>query len=537
MSFCGWPRALPAYAELHYAPLGRHMSRVWQPWPELYLDIPWRVRSGRPLPLLLAWTDAHRFPVRLLGLDLILCSPGGNLSRRHVELDLELDGPVGGRVVAELELEEPGTWDLWVDGRVERRPGPWGATGQQLTFRNHLAPGLPEEPLRVRVDAQALPRWPGLVQGDPHVHSSGTRDMVEFGPPPELLQAAAQALELDWFALTDHSYDLDDAVDSWSRPDPALPAWHAQQEWIRSANLRPGPYVLAGEECSVGGRGGGVLHVLLLNPPRFFPGSADGGERGWPRASEWQLGPLMEELAGTGALAISAHTAEGPGRLERVLLRRRAWSLRDMRLLPAHQILSGGLGEDFRQGRRAWVDLMREGRFPGVLAGGDSHGNFSLGRHLRTPLLRVGWSRERLFGEFRSCVLLPPGLLHPPASTQPDDRASRLLAPLESGGTLLSNGPLLSFVDARDERWLGGRVAGEGPLRLEAHLCGACGGSGLVRLWAGNSGGERLVWEERIEGSDWSRPLPDPWSTAQWLRAELEQGRGFAMTNALRPAQ
>ncbi|MFA7329507.1 MAG: hypothetical protein WC326_00385 [Candidatus Delongbacteria bacterium] len=536
MSLSRWPRPVPAYAELHYAPLGRRLSRVWQPWPELYLDLPWRVTRGTPLPLLLAWADGQRFPVRLRELDLLLCSPTGQLRRQHVELDLRVVSPVGGAILAQLELEEPGYWEIWGDVSLERLPGPTGATGQRLRFRNHLAPGLPEEPLRVRVDEQALPRLPGMVQGDPHVHSSATRDMVEFGPPPELLRAAAVALELDWFALTDHSYDLDDAPDDWARQDPALPVWHAQQEWIRQANATPGPFVVSGEECSVGGLGGGVLHLLLLEPPRFFHGSADGGESWRPRRPEWRLPELLEELAGQPCLPVSAHTAEQPGRAERWLLRRRAWSPREMALVPAQQILSGGTGADFRRGRARWLELLRTGQPSAVLAGSDSHGSFSLGRQLTAPLWRVGWDRERQFGGLRSSVLLPGGALKPPGDTAGDPRAGLLLAELRAGRTLLGNGPLLWFEDAAGTPRLGGLMERTGALRLRAVLPAACGPRAQVRAWAGNGQGEQLLAEWEGAAGEWEQAFADPWSGRAWLRAEVAMADGFAMTNALRPA-
>lgn len=527
------PQRSPRYPELHYAPLGRRLSRLWQPWPELFLDLPWRAEAGAAVPLLAAWADAHRFPVRLLRLDLLLVSPRGRVERQTRELDLVLDGQVGGAVLERLVLEEPGLWQVWADVELERRPGTTGVAGQRLRCRNQLAPGLPEEPLTCRVDAEPPPRLPGLVACDLHVHSSATRDMVEFGPPPDLLREAARTLGLDVFALTDHSYDLDDAVDDWNRHDPDLPVWWAQQEWIRAANATPGPFVLDGEECSVGAAAGGILHLLLLHPPHFVPGSADGGEGGRPRRPEWRLPALLEALQGSACLPAAAHSAEVPGRGERLLLRRRAWSREDLRLVPAHQALSGGRGPDGETVLAGWVDCLAAGGRPALLAGSDCHGAFSLDRRVRRPLVRLDQDQGRRFGDGTSQVLLPPGALAVPAPC--GDRAGLLLDELRAGRVLTGNGPLLAFADARDTPILGGGVDPERTLRLRAWLPAASGKRGRVRLLAGSGTGERVLMDQELDGPYGEWPLGDPWSGARWLRAELRMPGGWACTGALFP--
>jgi hypothetical protein len=169
------------------------------------------------------------------------------------------------------------------------------------------------------------------------------------------------------------------------------------------------------------------------------------------------------------------------------------------------------------------------------LAGGDSHGSFSLNRQLHSPLLRLGWNRQGLFGAYRSSVLLPPDALTAVAAGQPDLRASRLLGELGAGRVLLGNGPLLWFEDAAGRPWLGGRLTESGPLRLCARLPQAGGAQARLRLFAGGDQGEQVWTEHTVEGTDWSRLLPDPWTSRKWLRADLQQADGYAMTNALRP--
>lgn len=520
------------YAELHFAPLGSGLSRHWQPWPEIYLDLPWRLDAGGRAPLLLAAADARRWPVRVGDWRLHWMDPRGRLGVRDLPGDCELTGDLEGRVVAELPLDEPGVWEFWVDGRARRLDG-----GGEIRFRNQLAKGFPEEPLRVRVDAEPLPRVEGLVRGDPHAHSSGTRDMIEFGPPPELLRRAAAALDLDWFALTDHSYDLDDAAESFWRGDPALPRWRAQQDWIAASRTAPGAFVLSGEECSVGAPEGGVLHLVLLEPPRFFPGGADSGERGWPGRSEWSLGALLDELDGVRCLPMAAHTGETPSRGERLALRRRAWSGESLRRIPAHQPLSGGLGPEWARGRALWVEARARGLRPALLAGGDSHGHFSLNRSLSTPLWSVETRRRGLFGRHVTATRLPPAdasalLAGEPDAARSAELAERLLATLRGGDALAGDGPLVGFLAADGWRF-GGSVASYDGLRLAWRAAAGAGVPRRLRLWGGDASGETLLGAWIPEGSEGERGLPAAVEGCRWLRAELLQEDGFATTGAL----
>jgi hypothetical protein len=506
------------YAELHYAPFGKGLSRLWQPWPEVYLDIPHRVTLGQPLPLLAAWADAHRFPCTLESFSCQLVSPSGRIL--HKALDeigsIPLDERQGGAVLTQFELDEAGEWQIWVDAQARSLSG-------TQRFRNQLAKAFEGEwPLIVRVESEPLPRMEGLMAGDPHVHSAGTFDMIEFGPPPDLLLAAARALELDWFALTDHSYDLDDALDDVRRQDPALPRWQAQQDWIRTRNPETDPLVIPGEELSIEGLGGGILHLLLLAPDQFYFGSADGGESALRRKSEWQLPALLERLRDTGCLPVSAHTCEEPGLGERLVLGRRRWEAADMRLLSCQQILSAAANQDFRDGLGISLDLMRQGLSQSWLAGNDSHGHFSIGRSIRWPGRSVSQGRGQLFGRFRSMVLARP---------DQDRLQQAVLEECAAGRVLLSTGPLLSFEDHSGQRAFGGAWQGAGELELQARLT-AHQPEGFLRVFREDQGQEKLIFEQPVS-RDATLKLEMP--TRGWLRAELDCGTEEAYTNPLLP--
>ncbi len=506
------------YAELHYAPFGKGLSRLWQPWPEVYLDLPHRVTIGQPLPLLAAWADADRFPCELDSFSCQLVSPSGRILHKALnEIGLlHLSERQGGAVLTHLELDEAGDWQIWIDAQAK---GPSGTR----RFRNQLAMAFKGEwPLIVRVDSERLPRMEGLMAGDPHVHSSGTFDMIEFGPHPDLLLAAARALELDWFALTDHSYDLDDAIDDVRKQDPGLPRWRAQQDWVRARNPQTDPLVIPGEELSIEGLDGGILHLLLLAPDQFYFGSADGGESAFRRRSEWQLPALLERLRDTKCLPVSAHTREEPGLGERLVLKRRRWEAADMRLLQCQQLLSAAANQDFREGLAISLNLMRKGIGQSWLAGNDSHGHFSIGRSIRWPGRSVSQGRGQLFGRFRSMVL---------ASRYEGGLQQAVLDECAAGRLLLSTGPLLCFEDQAGQRSFGGKWQGAGELELQVRLT-AHQPKGFLRVFREDRGQEKLILEQPVS-RDATFKLDMP--TRGWLRAELDCGTEQAFTNPLLP--
>ena len=80
------------------------------------------------------------------------------------------------------------------------------------------------------------PRKKGLIYGDLHYHTNLTEDMVEFGAPIYESLKVSQSMGLDFICCTDHSYDLDDKVDSWTETDPELLKWKNSRKYIEKIN-------------------------------------------------------------------------------------------------------------------------------------------------------------------------------------------------------------------------------------------------------------------------------------------------------------
>ncbi|MEW6456814.1 MAG: CehA/McbA family metallohydrolase [Acidobacteriota bacterium] len=53
-----------------------------------------------------------------------------------------------------------------------------------------------------------LPKLPGWLVGDLHLHSEVTSNSSEYGPPLEIFKHSNEWFELDYVILTDHSYDI-----------------------------------------------------------------------------------------------------------------------------------------------------------------------------------------------------------------------------------------------------------------------------------------------------------------------------------------
>ncbi|MCB9474507.1 MAG: hypothetical protein H6678_11920 [Candidatus Delongbacteria bacterium] len=497
------------YAELHYAPVGPAFSRVWQDWPEVYLDAPWLLLPDEPLPLFMVWRDAHLFPCRIHSLRLRWLDPDGRPGQQALGGDWSLSEELAGVELGHFRPQQPGTWDLWIDGVAERH-------GRTRSFCNQLARGFAEHPLRITVAPGPDPRLPGLAWGDLQVHSAATRDPVEFGPPLPLLKSAARAGGLDWFCVTDHSYDLDDREGPGMGSDPAWPRWHRLRREILQLNSEGGARILLGEELSCGGLEGGILHLLLLAPPRPLAGSSDNGE-GLPfRRAEHSLLDALEAMGDHG-LAVASHPGEAPGRLEGLLLRRRDWSLAELRQLGHWQALNGLDGKSLAAGLDKARKLWSEGWRGVLLAGNDSHGNFALGRELTLPLLGVRSHRGHLFGRHRSGILTD--------EPTPD----RVLEELRAGRVLLGNGPVLCFQDGHGTPVF---TTEAGPRELLALAGGRLGLVRCVELLEGGPEGERVIQRHRPHSERWSCPLPVV-PERGWLRARMACDEGFALTNPL----
>jgi hypothetical protein len=508
------------YAEIHYQTGGLPISRIWENWPEVYFDAPLRIKSGCKLPLFMVYRDADRFPTLIKDISVTSISPVGQITTSEIPGQWELNELIDGHVIGWLKLDRPGNWEIYIDAcAVDLNSG----NLENRRFRNQLSDCFAEIALRVKVLGNETPFLENALFGDVHCHSSGTLDQIEFGAPPHIMYHAAKAIGLDWFSITDHSYDLDSAIDDYTKRDTSFPCWQRQQLEIDTLNQQNGPMIIPGEELSCRSRAGYILHMLLINPPCFIRGSGDDGKAYAGPNSAPVLDDVLDFLAGSNCLAISAHSAERPGISERLLLGRERWFKNDLELLNHHQILSGSLGDSFSTGRREWIELLKRGESHAILAGNDAHGDFALRRRLKTPMLKTAADYKKLFGNFQTVVLQ--------AENNADINKDQLTALLRSGNCLLTNGPLIWFESNNDPVF--GSSVQESVCRLNAVSSLDFGIIKELILFAGSTQGEKRIKVWKPDVLDFAENISKLIPAKGWIRAEVNSTAGFAMTNAV----
>ena len=492
--------ALPfvlGYAEIHYTFKGVY-SFLKHPFPEILADAPYRLEPGVPLPITVLVKDAHRYPIRLKKITAIGTVENAPLVRaRLFSGDLLLSSPWWSRTYL-LSLPEKtfGQLKLTVRFEIERK-------GKLFRFENDNYRGTGHAPLQVHVSSHPLPRFPGLVYGDLHTHSNFTSDQVEFGAPLSDLRAAATALGLDFVAVTDHSYDLDDYENNYLKNDPKLRKWARFRREVNRFNTeaKSGETLLIpGEEVTVRNARGRNVHFLVLNSARFFKGSGDGAEKWFKFHSEHSIRDVLDALP-PEAVAIAAHPGTPPPRLEYLLVHRGKWEEKDTAhsKLQGLQIVNGDWGRGFQIGLHLWKRALARGERKFIFAGTDAHGNFNRYRQIGFPFFKMIEMNEQILGEKRTGLFVK-------ARSLPE-----ILEAIRSGRGFVTDGPALQFEaeNALGQRVpLGGRIFGR-DIWLKAQFVSTpeFGKLTTIRLFRGKIGeGTGRVREKLLqvqtEGSD-----------------------------------
>ena len=424
------------YAEIHYR-FKFIPSRLFYRQPEIIADAPHRIEPGQPLPILLLVKDADRFPLELQAVTayIHLNQPARQPNLHVLRFTLfdppkKINSPLWWRT---FFIDMPDEWrGAIVHINVEII---YCCAGRQFRCYNDNHAGTSHAPLRVYLADAALPSLPNFWHGELHCHSDATGDQVEFGAPVEAMVELAKAQGLNFFAATDHSYDLDDLPDNYLKNDPQLRKWHALQERIKRCNAQHRDFVIIpGEEVSAGNSQRRNVHLLIFNSPKFFPGSGDSAERWLRTAPEMAIGDILAQLDDE-ALAFAAHPEAPAPLLERLLLRRGKWEKPDYQ----HPRLNGlqiwnGAPAGMEEGAARWRELLLAGKKIFIIAGNDAHGNFNRFRQVGMPHLTMREHHGHLFGRTRSAALSGDQLT-----------LSSLMAALRNGRACITTGPLLNL--------------------------------------------------------------------------------------------
>jgi len=258
------------YAETHYK-FRLPWSPLFRPLPEMIVDAPWCAVPGQDVPLFLAVHDAHRFPVTLREVRVVVRA-AGEMHQERRNLDLKLDQPFHWIDLPWPAPVLPGQNLLDVLFEVE------DAKGRRHRFLNHSLPRLAPTSLEILRLESPFPFPTGWTSGDLHCHTTWSEDPVEWGGDPATMNRAAKCMGMGFWAATDHSYDF-----AWEHPDYMRPTDPVAKFARFRASLpqdSPGePVVLPAEEVSCGNRDGRNVHLIVIDHPEYLPGQHDGRSR------------------------------------------------------------------------------------------------------------------------------------------------------------------------------------------------------------------------------------------------------------------
>lgn len=428
------PMYLLLYAEMHYAPR-LLFSLLKKNQPEILADVPRRVEPSTDVPVLCLIKDADRYPIALAGIELRIAYPSGRTERIPFDMKRE---PIQDRVwtrVLSFSPLEPGAVSVHVTFRLRR--------GRRTHIvHNDNYRGTSHAPLIVRVAENPLPRSPGWHYGEAHLHTIYSSDQVEFGAPPFETALLARAMGLDWMAITDHSYDLDDRPGHPWRNTSDPPLWEAMKADVERIHRHLNGFVaLPGEEISCGTATARNVHLLAYGLETYIEGAGDSMERGLDATPDLTIPEVLARIQRQCGVGYAAHPVEAPPFAQRLILRRGIWKPEDLREngLSGLQIWNGGRTTGFLEGKRTWIDLLLAGKHLMVGGGSDAHGNFNRFRQISVPLLKMVEHTDQTFGSVRTALWLPSG----------PSRQS-VLGALRTGASVITDGPFLTFTVGGD---------------------------------------------------------------------------------------
>ncbi len=417
------------YAETHYRFRLFPFSLYYRRQPEIIFDAPLRIEPDQSLPVTLLIKDADKFPVELAEVHL-----HAFLDKEHVDQTFDLNLTISDTYwhrIFELDVSglPPGRLSLDTSVTFLTRKG------KHIRVRQDNHPGLSHKPLTVMKSKDPLPNFPNWHAGELHCHTSYGTDQVEFGAPLQSYQRTAEAMGLGWVALTDHSYNLDDRLDSYLTDDPGVPKWNLLHKEVKRLNKRSSVVLLPGEELSCRSADGRNIHMLIIGNPEFLHGSGDDAQKWLQTKSEHSVEEAVK-IVNDSAFIAAGHPFVKIPLLERLLVNRGEWKKSDLldSGLDGWQMLNGEWGCEFERGLKQWVKALDSGKRICIYAGNDAHGNFNRFRQVRLPMIKLWEKDQHLFGKVTTRALVKGEL------TQ-----SAIIASLKKGSAIISDGPAVEL--------------------------------------------------------------------------------------------
>ena len=418
------------YAETHYKFKGIY-SRLFKKEPEIIADAPFRVEPGQPIPILILVKDAHRFPIEILDSLIEIKQNSILISKQAIPLNITIFEDRYWHKIFYLERPPDISGEIKIDVQIAIK-----INGKIKKYHCDNYRISSHQPLKVYLSKDPLPRFDNWYFGDFHYHSNFTEDQVEFGAPIAATVEMARAIGLNFFAVTDHSYDLDDFEDSWTKNDHNLPKWHKFWNEVNELNSQLSNFViLPGEEVSAGNHQNRNVHLLIINNKNFIHGKGDSAERWFQTKPDLSIEQILNQMD-KEALAIAGHPEMPTPFLQWLLIRRGPWQWQDFQYprLNGYQIWNGEYDGAFHEGSSNWVRLLLSGKKPGLVAGNDAHGNFNRFRQIGFPFFTFRENLSQLFGNMRTGIKIVE-----------DFNKQNIIKTTKSNHSLVTNGPIIDF--------------------------------------------------------------------------------------------
>lgn len=427
---------LALYAETHFRFFRFFPSYLFRKQPEILFDIPRRVEAGHDVPVLLIINDIDRFPVDITHVSVSVSQNG--MSTVALSLDsicaYEIDHRFRFQSAVYLfevphSLFSSGVFHL--NGKVTFRQ-----RNRLHTVINDNLPTSSKLPFTGFIASNHLPAHSWCAYGDLHVHSQYSQSHVEFGPPISIIDHFAAVSGLSFIGITDHSYDLECALENYLQRDPAHKRWNAFVEDIDNNRKPYRTRVICGEELSVLNCKKKVVHLGALGVKSFIQGSLDGARNKSLFSTDTDqnyIPQALDQIKRQGGISFAAHPGARCGFLHSLLLHRGRWHERDTEQeVDAFQAVNSGFSRSWYAGRTLWINALLKGKKLPLIAGNDAHGDFNRYRAIDIPFIKIYEHFSRHFGCARTGIY---GKNH---QTVPS-----ILVAIKEGRTFVTTGPFL----------------------------------------------------------------------------------------------
>jgi hypothetical protein len=420
---------LALYAETHFRAFGILPSLLLRREPEVVFDLPRRCGPGKSLPVMLILNDIDRYPASAVAVSIVISHKA-----KKPEV-VRFDKPDSFLVKHPLDKQAKvyifpvsrdclGTGAAFINCKAELSNGT--RTWDVLNDNFH---GSSKLPFSCFVSGEPLPASEACSYGDLHIHSQYSQSFVEFGPPVSVIDLMADTCGIDFFSVTDHSYDLSCSLTDYRTTDDQVSRWKSFSYDNFSAS-RSKRILIPGEEVSCYNSKRKTVHLCGLGLKDFIPGSSDGARK--KPLSTLKLHEAVQTIHDQGGLAVAAHPGSRFGLFQRIILSRGSWLENDMAgKIDAVQAVNNGFGTSWEISKSLWIkELLKGHRLP-LVAGNDSHGDFNRYRYISVPFLSIAENFNRYLSYCKTGI-------YKNAKSRDD-----VLSQIRRGATFVTNGPFV----------------------------------------------------------------------------------------------